>query len=187
MDWLITWLGLDRQISYSGTKVRKFFLPFQNQNGHHSQEYPSFSGDKDREKVIQITDHYMVCSLNLSTPHVRDIWPQTISQPVRIKCVQPCRRPSFKNILVQTLTSSMPKKFSNSEGKLFEYRTRDREEGIRITILASQGEIYSIYQNSYRYSPNYIYYITNRVLFHHSDVLEVLISTKNSFYSRYVI
>jgi hypothetical protein len=84
MDWLITRLGIDRQISYSGTKVRKFFLPFQNQNGHHSQEYPSFSGDKDREKVNQITDHYMVRSLNFSTPHARDIWPQTISQLARI-------------------------------------------------------------------------------------------------------
>ena len=81
----------------------------------------------------------------------------------------------------------MPKKASISEGKVFEYRTRDREEGIRITTLASQGEKHSIYQKSYRYSPNYIYYITNRVLFHYSDVLEVRISTTNSFYSRYVI
>ena len=48
-------------------------------------------------------------------------------------------------------------------------------------------EMYSIYQKSYRYSPNYIYYVTNRLLFHYSDVLEVRISITNSFYSRWVI
>jgi hypothetical protein len=74
MDWLITCLGLDRRISNSGTEVRKFFLPCQNQNGHHSQEYPCFFGDKERQKVNQITHHYLVSSLNLFTPHARDTW-----------------------------------------------------------------------------------------------------------------